>query len=64
MATASAMGGCCRGKRVKFFRVTELITQLIETREERQLARMRTQLSKLDLLVLDELELEPEADGS
>ena len=27
----------------------------MEAREERQLARMRTQLSKLDLLVLDEL---------
>ena len=43
------------GKRVRFFRVTELITQLMEAREERQLARMRTGLSKLDLLVLDEL---------
>jgi DNA replication protein DnaC len=40
---------------VRFFRVTELITQLMEAREERQLARMRTGLSKLDLLVLDEL---------
>jgi len=49
------MEACGRGKRVRFFRVTELITQLIEAREERQLARMRTQLSKLDLLVLDEL---------
>ena len=32
-----------------------MITQLMEAREERQLARMRTGLSKLDLLVLDEL---------
>lgn len=55
VATALAMEACGRGKRVRFFRVTELITQLIEAREERQLARMRTQLSKLDLLVLDEL---------
>ncbi|HUT93899.1 MAG TPA: IS21-like element helper ATPase IstB [Thermoguttaceae bacterium] len=54
VATALAMEACGRGKRVRFFRVTELITQLIEAREERQLARMRTQLSKLDLLVLDE----------
>ena len=30
-------------------------TQLIEAREERQLARMKSQLAKLDLLVLDEL---------
>ena len=55
MATALAMEACGRGKRVRFFRVTELITQLMEAREERQLARMRTQLSKLDLLILDEL---------
>ncbi len=55
VATALAMEACGRGKRVRFFRVTELITQLIEAREERQLARMRTQLSKLELLVLDEL---------
>jgi len=55
LATALAMEACSRGKRVRFFRVTELITQLMEAREERQLARMRTGLSKLDLLVLDEL---------
>ena len=35
--------------------MTELITQLTEAREERQLARMKSQLAKLDLLVLDEL---------
>ena len=55
LATALAMEACGRGKRVRFFRVTELITQLMEAREERQLARMRAGLSKLDLLVLDEL---------
>jgi DNA replication protein DnaC len=55
VATALAMEACGRGKRVRFFRVTELITQLIEAREERQLSRLRTQLSKLDLLILDEL---------
>jgi DNA replication protein DnaC len=35
--------------------VTELVTQLMEAREERQLLRMKAQLAKLDLLVLDEL---------
>ena len=55
LATALAMEACGQGKRVRFFRVTELITGLMESREERQLARMRTQLSKLDLLILDEL---------
>ena len=55
VATALAMAACGGGKRVRFFRVTELVTQLMEAREERQLARMRSGLSKLDLLVLDEL---------
>ena len=31
------------------------MTQLLEAREERQLTRTRTQLGKLDLLILDEL---------
>ena len=46
---------CGRGKRVRFHKVIELVTQLIEAREERHLGRMKTQLSKLDLLILDEL---------
>jgi DNA replication protein DnaC len=40
---------------VRFWRVTELVTQLLEAREERLLLRLKTQLSRLDLLVLDEL---------
>lgn len=55
LATSLATEACARGKRVRFFRVTELATQLLETREERQLARLRSQLAKLDLLVSDEL---------
>lgn len=46
---------CQQGKKVRFFRVTELITLLLEAKEERQLQRMRTFLGKLDLLILDEL---------
>jgi DNA replication protein DnaC len=55
LATVLATEACARGKRVRFFRVTELATQLLEAREERQLSRMKSQLAKLDLLVLDEL---------
>jgi DNA replication protein DnaC len=55
LATALAIAACGQGKRVRFFRVTELITLLLEAREERQLLRLRGQLAKLDLLVLDEL---------
>ena len=43
------------GKKTRFWRVTELITTLMEAREERRLLRIRAQLSKLDLLILDEL---------
>jgi DNA replication protein DnaC len=55
LATALAAEACARGKRVRFCRVTELATQLLEAREERVLVRVKSQLSKLDLLVLDEL---------
>jgi DNA replication protein DnaC len=55
LATALATEACGRGKRVRFFRVTELATLLLEAREERHLTRLRSQLGKLDLLVLDEL---------
>ena len=55
LATALAMEACGRGKKVRFWRVTELVTTLLEARDERQLLRLRTRLSKLDLLILDEL---------
>ena len=55
LATALGIAACAQGKRVRFFRVTEIITQLMEAREERDLLRARKQLSKLDLLILDEL---------
>src|SRR5271169_976065 len=55
LATVLGIAACQQGKRVRFWRVTELITQLMEAREERQLTRMKTQLAKLDLLILDEL---------
>ena len=55
LAIALAMEACARGKKVRFWRVTELITTLMEAREDRQLMRLRGRLSKLDLLILDEL---------
>ncbi|MDH3282258.1 MAG: IS21-like element helper ATPase IstB [Gammaproteobacteria bacterium] len=55
LATALGVEVCGRGKRVRFCRITELVIELIEAREERQLMRLKKQLSKLDLLILDEL---------
>ncbi|HWB14051.1 MAG TPA: ATP-binding protein [Pirellulales bacterium] len=50
-----AIEACHRGYQVRFFRITELVTQLMEAREERQLLRMKAQLARLDVIVLDEL---------
>ena len=44
-----------QGFKVRFFWVTELVTTLIGAKDPRTLARLKLQLSKLDLLVLDEL---------
>ena len=55
LATALGVEACARGKKVRFWRVTELVTALMEAREERVLARMKSYLAKLDLLILDEL---------
>ena len=55
LATALAVAACGAGKKVRFWRVTELVTQLMEAREERVLTRWKGQLGRLDLLVLDEL---------
>jgi len=54
LALALAIAACGQGRRVRFWRVTELITTLREADESRQLVRLRSQLTKLDLLVLDE----------
>jgi DNA replication protein DnaC len=54
LATALAMAACAQGRRVRFWRVTELITTLREADQDRHLLRLRQQLAKLDLLVLDE----------
>ena len=55
LATALGIAACAQGKRVRFIRVTELITELMEAREERSLLRLRKQFAKLDLLIFDEL---------
>jgi len=54
LATALGHSACAQGKRVRFFSVTGLVTQLLEAREERQLERLFNRLAKLHLLILDE----------
>ncbi len=55
LATALAAQACAKGYRVRFFRTTELVTALIEARDERSFLRLKSGLNRLDLLVLDEL---------
>ena len=54
LAISLAASACAKGYRVRFHRVTELVTLLIEARDERTLLGLKARLSKLDLLVLDE----------
>jgi DNA replication protein DnaC len=54
LATALAMAACAPGKRVRFWRVTELITTPREADQGRPLLRTRQQRAKLGLLALDE----------
>ena len=55
LATALALAACLQGRKVRFFRVTELIAVMLEARDDKQLLKFRSQLAKLDLVVLDEL---------
>ncbi len=55
LAIAIAYAACAAGKKVKFYSVTNLVTQLLEKREQRMLERLQKQLEKQHLLVLDEL---------
>lgn len=55
LAIALGFSACSQGRRVRFFTVTGLVTQLLEAREDRQLQRLLKQLQRYHLLVLDEL---------
>ncbi len=55
LGTALGFSACSQGKKVRFFTVTSLVTQLLECREEHTLKRFHKQLERLDLVILDEL---------
>jgi DNA replication protein DnaC len=54
LATALGHAACAQGKRVRYYSVTSLVTQLLEAREDRQLDRLLRRLEKNHLLILDE----------
>ncbi len=55
LATALGFAACAQGKKVRFHTITELVTELLERREDKQLGRLFTQLERQHLLILDEL---------
>jgi DNA replication protein DnaC len=55
LATALGFAACAQGRRVRFYGVTALVTELLEARENRRLERLMGQLSRNHLLILDEL---------
>jgi DNA replication protein DnaC len=55
LACALAFAACAQGRKVRFYTVTKLATELLECREERRLQRLQKYLQRLQVLVLDEL---------
>jgi len=55
IATALALIACHEGFRVKFFTAAGLVTALMEARDDKALGRLKKQLSRNSLIVVDEL---------
>jgi len=55
LASALAFSACAQGRKVRFHTATNLVTQLVECREERNLQRLQKQLQRIDLLLIDEM---------
>ena len=55
LVCALAFSACAQGRSVRFHTATDLVTQLVECREEKRLQRLHKQLQRLHLLVIDEL---------
>jgi DNA replication protein DnaC len=52
---ALAFSVCAQGRSVRFCTAIDLVTQLVECREEKRLQRQHKQLQRLHRLVIDEL---------
>jgi len=55
LACALAFSACAQGRKVRFHTATDLVTQLVECREERRLQRLHKQLQRIHLLLIDEM---------
>lgn len=59
LATSFGVEACKMGKKVKFYTVASLATELIEAHDSRKLSSFKATLRKTDLLILDELGMVP-----
>ena len=59
MALGLGLDVCQRGMSVSFTTAAGLVHELIEPRDERRLVNLRRQLSRLNLLIIDELGFVP-----
>ncbi len=55
IATGLALAACKQGKRVRFFGVANLVNELLAANHELRLSKLSATITKLDLVVLDEL---------
>jgi len=54
IAIALGTMACCEGLRVKFFTAAALVTALIEAKDDKSLGRLRKQLARYHLIIVDE----------
>jgi DNA replication protein DnaC len=59
LVCALAFSACVQGRNVRFHTATDLVTQLVECREEKRRQRLLNQLQRFHLLVIDELGCAP-----
>jgi DNA replication protein DnaC len=55
IALALGLAACQRGHRVRFTTAAALVSELIETRDEKHMLRFQKQLTAFELLIVDEL---------
>lgn len=65
LAIATGLEACKQGKNVRFFRVSDLVSLLLEKHQNGTLTRFMREMKKVELLILDELGFIPfHKDGS
>ena len=55
LASGLALAACRQGKRVRFFGAASLVNDLLSAQKDLRLSKFTAQITKLDLVVLDEL---------